>query len=396
MGVVGRSGRPSGANFKGIHMSIVFNKFIDINSLSDKFILSSQNFSWPRKAPDVLFPGQDISWAHTALVGHDRILPSILSLITIEDGYFIIGDGYDGIILTSGLEAIKETAYFAYSVKKSNPDFMPIPCDIPLDQMEQVLDEVFIGFDGAWMNYFHWLCYTLTRSYFAAMTMSQKCQIVLPHYAAHVANPAGGSPRRLPLPERVWQESLDLSCLSARVCLLPPGIYRAKKIHTIWPQTDVPTDILYSDVMHRVFCEIRSKLKRQTGPLNKIFISRAGARDTRMDSLEEQSLVPELEKIGFRIVRLEDLNFIEQANLFYNAEIVVGPHGAGLTNIVFGPEDLRVIELNRKIAGDSGHLRPWFYMIASTRRQKYGFIDGTDKGFSTSAVLAGIETLLRA
>jgi hypothetical protein len=374
-------------------MSFLFEKFVDINFIPEQSIVCSQNFSWPRRPASVLFPGHDVSWARTVLAGHDRILPSALSLMTVRNGYFVIGDGYDGLILTSDLEGIKETAFFGNFAKYLDTESRTF--SIPLDPMENMLDEVFIGYDATWTNYFHWLCFALTRTYFAARTISPSCRIVLPDYAAHVADRGGGSPRQRALPEIVWRQSLELSSLPDRISLLPPGIYHARKIHTVWPNTNVPTDILHSDVMHRAFSEIRTKLKRQTGPLNRIYVSRAASSDSRIDLITEQSLVVEIKKIGFQIVRLETLNFMEQANLFYNSEIVIAPHGAGLTNIVFGREDLRVLELNRKIPGDSG-LRPWFYMIASMRGQKYGCIDGTEKGFSVDEVLAGVETLLEA
>ena len=49
-------------------------------------------------------------------------------------------------------------------------------------------------------------------------------------------------------------------------------------------------------------------------------------------------------KWGFDSVRLEEMTFRQQVELFYEAEIVVGAHGAGLANILFSPR-VKVIEL---------------------------------------------------
>lgn len=38
---------------------------------------------------------------------------------------------------------------------------------------------------------------------------------------------------------------------------------------------------------------------------------------------------------GFGIFHLENMGFSEQVSLFYNAKVIVAPHGAGLANLVF-------------------------------------------------------------
>ena len=45
------------------------------------------------------------------------------------------------------------------------------------------------------------------------------------------------------------------------------------------------------------------------------------------------------------LAKLHEMKFSEEIDLFYNAECVVGLHGAGLANIVFCKPGTRVIEL---------------------------------------------------
>ena len=52
-----------------------------------------------------------------------------------------------------------------------------------------------------------------------------------------------------------------------------------------------------------------------------------------------------LEKRGFESYALENLSFRQQVELFSEAEIVGGAHGAGLTNIFFSPH-VKVVELH--------------------------------------------------
>lgn len=74
----------------------------------------------------------------------------------------------------------------------------------------------------------------------------------------------------------------------------------------------------------------------------RIYVSRAGADERRV--LNEDAVVDALRAFGFESYRLEELSFSDQATMFADAEVVVGPHGAGLVNAIFGT-DLTVVEL---------------------------------------------------
>jgi len=51
---------------------------------------------------------------------------------------------------------------------------------------------------------------------------------------------------------------------------------------------------------------------------------------------------------------------------------VVAAHGAGLSNLVFGRQGLRVLELNDYI-GDEPYLRPWFYYLSRAFEHDYSY-----------------------
>ncbi len=73
----------------------------------------------------------------------------------------------------------------------------------------------------------------------------------------------------------------------------------------------------------------------------RLYIVRRGMR--RLTN--EQDLLRMLDRHGFRAVELEKLSFLDQAALFYDAEAVVGAHGAGLTNLLFANRAL-VVEIS--------------------------------------------------
>jgi capsular polysaccharide biosynthesis protein len=51
------------------------------------------------------------------------------------------------------------------------------------------------------------------------------------------------------------------------------------------------------------------------------------------------------------VVKPERLSLMEQYNLFRNAKVVMGPHGGGLANTAFMPEQSTVVELRTLIPG---------------------------------------------
>lgn len=94
--------------------------------------------------------------------------------------------------------------------------------------------------------------------------------------------------------------------------------------------------------------QIREKIWRGYGIRKdnsrlRLFISRAKARKRRIRN--EEALVAVLAPYAFQVVYAEDLSYLEQVQLFYQAEVVVGAHGAGLTNILFS-ESCTLVELH--------------------------------------------------
>lgn len=68
----------------------------------------------------------------------------------------------------------------------------------------------------------------------------------------------------------------------------------------------------------------------------RIYISRRGTASFRT-LLNESEIETAAERVGFKIVRTENLSLDEQVAMFSQARVVLGPHGAGMTNTVFAP-----------------------------------------------------------
>ena len=82
---------------------------------------------------------------------------------------------------------------------------------------------------------------------------------------------------------------------------------------------------------------------------SKIYISREDSNIFKNRSiLNEKVLKKELKNRGFKIIQLSKLNFFKQILLFQNAKIIIGMHGAGLTNILFCNKKTRIVEITHK------------------------------------------------
>jgi capsular polysaccharide biosynthesis protein len=130
-----------------------------------------------------------------------------------------------------------------------------------------------------------------------------------------------------------------------------------------------------------------------TRPRRRLYIRRTDAPDRRI--VNEPKLLSALADFGFEPTTLSDKTLPEQIRLFQSAEIIIAPHGAGNTNLLFAPPDCVMIEL----MGPTIY-SPSFLVIASTLGQPYGYVGCAERGrdvvVDPSAVRTVLDILLRA
>jgi len=74
-----------------------------------------------------------------------------------------------------------------------------------------------------------------------------------------------------------------------------------------------------------------------------IYITRRNAKYRKV--INENELIPILQKHGFDIIDLDLIPVIEQINIFKKAKMIIGIHGAGLTNMFFCKEGAKILEI---------------------------------------------------
>lgn len=109
---------------------------------------------------------------------------------------------------------------------------------------------------------------------------------------------------------------------------------------------------------------------RQSGLKRRIYISRANAKTRRV--LNEPDLLPLLARYGVEVVRAEELSYQQQVQLFFEAEAVVAPHGAGLTNLLFS-EQCRVLEFH-----PADRIKTHYFLLCKGLGFRYSAVVGSE------------------
>jgi hypothetical protein len=266
---------------------------------------------------------------------------------TAADERFIasVPEGYvcphSGAIFTSDGEFIVEslsgpwsdaeftTIPFVSSLFHNGPRFTShlLRGDIP--SVEHVDDsvELFCPLVPRYQNYYHWTIETLPQlrplDAFRAETGRQPTLLVPPD------------------PPSWMLESLQLlggGKYPVRHAEAP--VYRGKS--TLVPSFTSTVTEAEHEWFKRQTAALRGKDATDGDTPRRIYVSRAGAHERRVHN--DSVVLDALSSYGFESYRLEELPIVEQVQLFADADVVVGPHGAGLSNIVYS-EDVAVVEL---------------------------------------------------
>lgn len=122
--------------------------------------------------------------------------------------------------------------------------------------------------------------------------------------------------------------------------------------------------------LHPFSLDLLRKMLRpvERGPGTRmLYVSRHDAKSRRVRNEEE--LFAALDKWGFERIMPGQLSFTEQARLFSEARLIVGAHGAGLTNMLFAGADAALVELRPAVQG-----LQHFDLLAKQLEQRYASV----------------------
>lgn len=215
-------------------------------------------------------------------------------------------------------------------------------------------------------NYFHWLYDVLPRLLMIkALNLPHHCLIMNPH-----------------LHSGFVEETLRLF-----------GIPECSVIRTdnhLYLQADqllVPSIIMNSHYPPWTTHALREQLLplRDTdiSAPERVYISRRNASYRRI--VNENEIIQCLKAYGFVPVCPEEWSIAQQIHLFASAKVIVGPHGAGLTNLAFCSKGTQVIEIFH-----IQHVIPTYWMISNHNKLDYYMLYGQEQA-ALSGCFAGLE-----
>jgi hypothetical protein len=124
------------------------------------------------------------------------------------------------------------------------------------------------------------------------------------------------------------------------------------------------------DLWHEMIRSIKPIARRGH---RRIFVTRKRARLRFIEN--ESEIVNLCQRLGLEVIDPGDLSPDKQIETFFNAEIVVGIHGAGLTNIAFCDANCLLLEIFPPPT--EGYLPFHYIMLASMQRVTYGALIGS-------------------
>lgn len=134
------------------------------------------------------------------------------------------------------------------------------------------------------------------------------------------------------------------------------GPVEAEKAVMVARNTDL--GVVFKDNADVLRQEIFKRLDRVVAPFRKIYISRRLERNRAIKN--EDAVENAVRRAGFEVCYFEKMPFAEQMKMVSEAKIIMGVHGAGLSNMIAGREGLKVMELL-----NPAYFNPCFAQLAS-------------------------------
>ncbi|OLS34740.1 DUF563 domain-containing protein [Bacillus sp. MRMR6] len=263
--------------------------------------------------------------------------------------------GTNGSIIASDNKLLWDVSFEYHTFPQShsifNPDKLP-----PITYIPETLAAITFQVS---FNYFHWMFDVLPRIHLLRKSKVKFDRFVINRgieYRAGQCDFQDESLKLMGITKENWIEChADSHLLAKQLIVSSPAGYTAH----------VPKNVC--QFLRNEFLENRV-IKKRSG-YERVFISRDDASHRKLVNEEEVFRV--LEKHGFKKVTLSSMSFLEKIQLFHTAEVIVSPHGAGLTNLVFCNPGTRVIELF-----PATYLLPCFYIISQHMNLDYYCMTG--------------------
>jgi capsular polysaccharide biosynthesis protein len=107
---------------------------------------------------------------------------------------------------------------------------------------------------------------------------------------------------------------------------------------------------------------------------DRIYITRGKANNRKI--VNEGEVIELLKRYGFEVLSLEDFTVYQQAKIFQQAKVLIAPHGASQTNLVFCEDRTKVMEFF-----SPAWIHHCYYALSRANKLDYNFLldESTEK-----------------
>ncbi|WP_188111224.1 glycosyltransferase family 61 protein [Nocardioides antri] len=252
-------------------------------------------------------------------------------VLDVRDGR-LVGD-YAATVTPGGILDYQTSGYFGLSGWREHPLFLRPR----LPQVEHVPGTVLsLTTRGTAVNYYHFLYDAVARYgiFEESLPGEHVDAIVVPHQSGY------------------QRQILELAGISGTF-IQPRADRTIRADRLLVPST--PNQDLDAPPSATEWLRKRLPPSGRTDTPTRLYLSR-GQQPGARRYLQETELWPRLERRGFVTLDPGTLSVQEQIDVFHNAEVIVSPHGAALTNITWSRPGVRVLEM---FAGTYVHLGLW-------------------------------------
>jgi len=263
----------------------------------------------------------------------------------------------------SNLVYYKNNCYYPKLVLESNNDEILFESDtiikdtpnfIFLDNTKKgVFIEKAISFCGNWpTNWYHLMIEIMSK-----IALLEKLPIEFMNYPILISEEAYNKPNQndlinsllngkdiIPISSSYLTSVKNLIYIDSPV-MTPPN-YRNNNINRFEKKLDYNINLYYYG-NYRNF--LLSKIINKTSDLKNVFLARK--QEKRIYNQDE--FFGCIEPYGFKKIYIENYSFFEQANIFKNADFIIGPTGAAWANLIFSKPHQKGIILMPNFAKES-------------------------------------------
>ena len=163
-------------------------------------------------------------------------------------------------------------------------------------------------------------------------------------------------------PSKIIDSKINKHCLIENLIFCTHPNYIKKTFS--FAQSDIPKWII--NYLRKIFLPLAAKNKKI---YDKIYIDRSDSKQNHCKIVNDQEIQKYLKNKGFKVIKLSNFSLKKQISIFKHCNFVIGPHGAGMANLIFCQKRTKVLEIK-----NIGHPNKVYQKISKFNKLKHQFI----------------------